>query len=115
MASSFPTLTKDFYIPCGTTWRQEIEIDTEYYSFLGKEAEMQIKDINDYFENITLTSLGGNILLDGTSGLFTIVMSVENTDLLEKTCNYKLEFIENTGVTIIDRILKGKVIPELDD
>jgi len=115
MASSFSTLEKDFSIQCGTTWKQEIEIDTEYYSFLGKEAEMSIKNINDYFENMTLTSANGDILLDGTSGLFTIIISAENSDLLEKTCSYKLEFIENSGVTIVDRILKGKVIPELDD
>lgn len=114
MSSSFSPEKKDFIIPQGVTWKKEIQIDTDYLTLQGKNIEFQIKNINDYFEDITLSSLNGDILLDGTLGLMTIIMSSEETKTIEKVCNYKLEFLESGSPTIVDRLLYGTIKPEID-
>lgn len=114
MSSSFFPVKKDFIIPQGVTWKQEIELDTDYFSFGTKEAVMTIKDISEYFEDIELTSSGGDILLDATVGLMTIIMSAEESFKITETGSYKIEFLETGTITVVERILKGNIIPDLD-
>jgi hypothetical protein len=114
MSSSIDPVKKDFVISQGVTWKKEIQVDTDYLTLIGKDIEFQIKNINDQFEDITLTSINGDILCDATLGLLTIIISAEETDLITKTGSYKLEFLESGSITVVERPIYGSIKPLLD-
>lgn len=114
MSSSFDPVKKDFIIPQGITWKKEIQVDTDYLTILNKEIEFSVKNINDQFDDIFLTSVAGDILCDATLGLITIIMSSEDTNLITKTSNYKLEFLESGTITVVERPIYGSIKPLLD-